>query len=84
MNDSPKIYIRAHNEEMADGEEVYFGPFFEDEVDERLNDVYADALSTVYEEVDGVDLEDAELAHTAINDRDFWMRQVENLTHGGL
>lgn len=53
-----------------------FGPFNEAELEERLNDVYADALAQIAD-IDAEELTDEEADEFYINSREFWMRQVD-------
>lgn len=57
---------------------AYFGPFSDDEIDERANDAYAELLAGVGN-LDDVDLTDKEAAKIYINPREFWMEQLSQL-----
>lgn len=67
-----QFYVRHVSFDPEDGV-AYFGPFSEDELDERFNDAYADGLVHFgpIEEVD-------ELPRGVyVNPRSYWMDQLE-------
>lgn len=69
------LYIRAKGILEDEGQLSYYGPFDESEIEERLNDAYADLL-VAFNEIDAVLLSLAETAHMYINPREFWMTQL--------
>lgn len=68
------IYIRHEDLQNPDNGEAYFGPFDENEIDDRLNDAYSDLLSGVGN-VDCVLLDEYE-KWKCNNSRDYWMTQL--------
>ncbi|MDB5716120.1 MAG: hypothetical protein JWO15_3517 [Sphingomonadales bacterium] len=71
-------YIREQNSDL--GELAYHGPFEESEMQERLNDAYADLLASGLANLDDVLLSEAEAVRMYINPREFWMTQLADLT----
>lgn len=59
---------------------AYFGPFGDDEIDERANDAYADLLAGVGN-LEDVDLTDEDAAKIYVNPPEFWMEQLSQLGH---
>lgn len=78
--DERKHYIEHEDIQTPENGTAYFGPFEESEMDERLNDTYADLLAGSGN-VDGVLFTDAEAeAIGYINPRAYWMEQLASVT----
>ena len=84
MTEPVKHYIEHEDVQTPDNGTAYFGPFDEAEMDERLNDTYADLLAGSGN-VDGVVFTDAEAeAIGYINPRTYWMQQLASATDPNL
>lgn len=68
-------YIRHEDVQTPENGIALFGPFEEDEVQDRLCDAYADLLAGCGN-VDGVQLTDKAAARLYINPREYWMQQL--------
>lgn len=73
-----KHYIREKNTKLD--ELAYYGPFEEFEIEERLNDAFADYMAEGGANIDGVLLSFSEACNMYINPREFWMSQLATLT----
>lgn len=72
-----KLYIQEDNPKL--NELAYYGPFEPSEIQERLNDQFADLLASGLANIDAVSLTDEEAANMYINPREFWMIQLADL-----
>lgn len=72
-----QMYIHEENPKLA--EEAFYGPFEPCEMQERLNDQFADLLASGLANVNAVTLTDEEAATVYINPRAFWMDQLADL-----
>lgn len=66
-------YIREYDIERK---YAFYGPFKRREIDERLQDVYAELLANTLSEVDAVKLSRKEAKQIYINPRAVWMLQL--------
>lgn len=70
-------YIREDNEHL--NESAYYGPFDESELDDRLNDSFADFMAEGGAEISSFEMSDEEAAKYYVNPREFWMSQIAAL-----
>lgn len=73
-----RLYIQEDNQKL--GEEALYGPFDESEIQERLNDAFADLMASGLANINAVSLTDEEAATRYINPREFWIEQLATLT----
>lgn len=73
-----QLYILEENSKL--NEKALYGPFSEEEIEERLNDAFADLMASGLANIDAVSLTDEEVATLYINPREFWMEQLATLT----
>ncbi len=71
------LYIYEQNSKL--NEEAYYGPFSEEEIEQRLNDRFADLMASGLANLDAVEMTDEEAAKFYINSREFWMNQLADL-----
>lgn len=74
---SALLYIQEEDTELD--EVAYYGPFEDTEIEERLNDAFADYMAEGLANINAVELTDAEAADIYINPREFWMTQLADL-----
>lgn len=70
-----KFYIWHEDVQTPSNGEAFFGPFTEDEIDERINDAYANLLAGVGN-IEVYVMSDEEVAEYYINSREYWMEQL--------
>jgi hypothetical protein len=71
-------YIWHRDTQNFENGEAYFGPFSADEIDERVNDAYADLLAGCGE-VDALVLTDKQADAMYVNPREYWMTQLAKI-----
>lgn len=81
-----KHYIRERKLDWSGSEPIvlelaYYGPFEASEIQERVNDTFADFMAEDGKEIEGVLLSLAETSAMYINPREFWMSQLSTLTY---
>lgn len=73
-----QFYIYHEDLQNPENGVAYFGPFPEEELEERLHDAYADLLAGVGN-LDGEILEDREAEKMYINPPEFWYEQLKEI-----
>lgn len=73
-----RLYIQEDKPHL--NKEALYGPFDQDEIQERLNDRFADYMASDKANIDAISLTDEEAAAVYINPREFWMSQLATLT----
>lgn len=73
-----RLYIQEENSKL--NELALYGPFEESEIEERLNDRFADLMAEGLANIDAVTLTDEEAATVYINPREFWMERLAEFT----
>jgi hypothetical protein len=72
------FYIHEINE--IEDASAYYGPFPENELDERINDNYAEALAMLGGDLEVVELTDEDVKDLYVNPPSFWTEQLRRLT----
>lgn len=70
------LYICHVDSQTPENGIAFFGPFGDDEIEDRLNDAFADLLSGAGD-VSCVELTQIEAQDLVSNTREYWMEQLQ-------